>query len=534
MYSRMIFAALLLCLLALHGCGGSGKGISKTTPIKLSITWGERSRAINAPSSTLSAVVTLANASATGSDFVYSINRDPAPQTYTGSYTSANSAKVGAAPLTIRFYAQADGAGAVVGIAQAKVTIKADGTGIGSITTTNTIASVSVPVGQTVRVGQTKDLAFTAQDAQGSMVAVTPGSATFTLAGGGDKLQIVGNQAKGVTVGTASVSVMVDGKSSVGTDVTVTPLTPTSYVIADLGTLDGDVGAYATSINSQGTVVGVSIAPGGTPRAVMWKNGAIHLLGISALVASRPVQINDREQVIGSLGDRAFQWQNGSTTDIDVFGGNEIHATAINNNGVIVGYARNTVSSPGYKGFSWQQGDATDLGGDFIAYAINDSGVIAGSRKNPNAFGYTAALLQNGVVTDIGPPSSNNGNTALTINAAGHAAGSYQFNDGPGFFWKEGVSVYLDKVLYRPAIFTRTFTYPLAMNDLDQVVGVQSTEHGGLPTIRNAFFSAKAISSGLKPSCRPTRVGSSRPPTAPTTTALSSGKESMKALSARS
>lgn len=184
------------------------------TPVVIDIGWGARSRVVNGPSSALSAAVTLTNAAPKGGDFVFTVDRDATLPAHTTAYTSPTSAKVGTWQCTVRFYAQADGAGAQVAIAQAAVTLAPDGTGIGNISTTSTIASVQVPTGQSVNVGQAIDLAFTAKDGQGNLVAVTPGSAFITVLSGADKLQIVNGQVDGTAVGAATVTVSVDGVQS--------------------------------------------------------------------------------------------------------------------------------------------------------------------------------------------------------------------------------------------------------------------------------------------------------------------------------
>jgi hypothetical protein len=142
---------------------------------------------------------------------------------------------VGSWPLAVRFYAQAGGQDAVVGIAQATVALQPDGSGIGDVSTTKTVASVAVSTGQTVGVGQTKDLSFTAKDANGSVVAVTPGSVLLAVTSGANRLQATtGPGVTGLLPGTASVTATVDGVVSptqaVGvtsdTVVAITPPTP--------------------------------------------------------------------------------------------------------------------------------------------------------------------------------------------------------------------------------------------------------------------------------------------------------------------
>src|SRR5262249_55421395 len=91
-------ASMLLLLAFVTSCGGgggSGGSGPKTTLVKVDIHWSARSRTLHAPSSALSAILTLQKASPDGTDFKWTINRDAALADHTGSYTSNNPAKVG-------------------------------------------------------------------------------------------------------------------------------------------------------------------------------------------------------------------------------------------------------------------------------------------------------------------------------------------------------------------------------------------------------------------------------------------------------
>jgi hypothetical protein len=252
--------AALLVLFLLPGCGGGGGGSTTPAPVgpaanvNASINWAARSRALDAPSSALSATIILKNANPAGGDFTYTINRDPNPAAYTRSYTSPRQALTGTRELQVRFYSQPDGSGSVVGSIDATITLGADGNGIGSFTTSNTIASVVVDPNQVVGLGQTKDLTFSARDSSNALVAVTPGSATFTVTSGGGFLNINSTQqAVGVAIGTAMVKVKVDGKTSDPQSVAVNyvptiKITPSASSIQINGSL-----AVATTITSAPT-----------------------------------------------------------------------------------------------------------------------------------------------------------------------------------------------------------------------------------------------------------------------------------------
>src|SRR5205085_8741284 len=92
----------------------------------------------------------------------------------------------------------------------------------------------TVPSGQTIQVGQTSNLTFSALDASNNVLALSPGSAFFSLTGGSDKLQLnsTSGSITGLAVGTAQVTVSIDGKTSPAQTITVTGGTPGSVTVS--------------------------------------------------------------------------------------------------------------------------------------------------------------------------------------------------------------------------------------------------------------------------------------------------------------
>jgi hypothetical protein len=232
----------------LAGCGGGGGGSSAPVPVKLTLAWAARSRAISAPSSALSTVLILRGAGAPTGDFTETHNRQVGLVAYDEVWTTLGNAKVGTWRMILRFYSDADGHGTEVGVAQADVTVQADGTGLGAVTSAGAVATVKVDPSQSVDVGQTKDLLFTTTDARGNILAVSPGSAFWTSSDT-SRLQFPGGQARGLASGTPMVTVTVDGKVSpqqpvvVGSGVSAAP----NYVRlqSDPGEYIGAGGNYA-------------------------------------------------------------------------------------------------------------------------------------------------------------------------------------------------------------------------------------------------------------------------------------------------
>jgi hypothetical protein len=235
---RSFFAvAAIAAATWLIGCGGGGGGGTppppgdKFTRAVVNIHWPERSRALDAPSSALSVVITIKGSKQDGTDLVWTINRPSSPSDTTVRHVSPTAeVKVGTWDVTIAFHAQADGAGAVVATGGARVAIAEDGTGLDAIALTGTIATVEVPAGQSVPTGVKKDLIFTAKDSGGAVIAVTPGSAVWKVVTGTDKLRFVNGQAEAIGDGTATVTATVDNKTSAAATVVVGATTGTLVV----------------------------------------------------------------------------------------------------------------------------------------------------------------------------------------------------------------------------------------------------------------------------------------------------------------
>ena len=154
----IVYWGAILCLVSalVAGCGGGGGSATRgLTPVRVTIAWAARGRTIKCA---LIRPVRCRDAQARGGGWhgfhVYH-QSNAAPTAYTQTYASTAAAKVGTWPMSTQFFAQAGGGGAVVGTASATVTLKSDGTGIGDIATSGTIASVAVPPGQGVEIGRT-------------------------------------------------------------------------------------------------------------------------------------------------------------------------------------------------------------------------------------------------------------------------------------------------------------------------------------------------------------------------------------------
>lgn len=111
---------------------------------------------------------------------------------------------------------------------------------------------------------------------------------------------------------------------------------------------------------------------------------------------SLATDVNDRGEVVGSYGERAFVWRQGRTRYLRTLGGSGGMATGINNRGQVVGYSR----TPDMRMHAvlWSGTGIRSLGtAEATATAINDHGVIVGmtypARGAPYAWRWSAGRL---------------------------------------------------------------------------------------------------------------------------------------------
>jgi probable HAF family extracellular repeat protein len=149
--------------------------------------------------------------------------------------------------------------------------------------------------------------------------------------------------------------------------------------------------------------------------------------------------------------------------DLGTFGGTFSTALGINGHGQVVGYSSVESDDPG-TALMWYHGGVTDLGdlgGNAIAFEVNDPGQVVGSSGTPSGVVH-GFLWERGTLTDLGtlrPIDINNGGDILgSITAEGgwvHAA-----------LWRHGTLTDLG-TLRGPA----SASYATAINDRGQAVG---------------------------------------------------------------
>jgi len=229
------------------------------------------------------------------------------------------------------------------------------------------------------------------------------------------------------------------------------------YTITEIGVLPGGTASFATAINTQGDVVGYSYNAGLDERAFLWRNGILTNLGTFPNAHySLALGLNNLGQIVGDsdAGDfepRAFLRETGPLLDLSRTGGAQIHASAINDAGLIAGYMTKSGSGnpANFRAVIWEKDPArpgrfnqttlpvltntTDPTMTFsLAYAINASGFIAGSC-------YTFPTGQRGVlwltnasrtIVDLGVLPGGGESFAEGLNGNGIAVGWSSLPDG--------------------------------------------------------------------------------------------------------
>jgi probable HAF family extracellular repeat protein len=142
--------------------------------------------------------------------------------------------------------------------------------------------------------------------------------------------------------------------------------------------------------------------------------------------------------------EHPFLWSEGKITDLGTLGnGLFAEGTAINNLGEVAGFSN--LKNGERHAFAFHNGKLTDLGPtgqESRAFAINDSGVVAGSMSIPFVGHTDATLWINGKATDLGLLPGEGGifTDASGINNSNEVVGAGDNKESleRAFLWRNG------------------------------------------------------------------------------------------------
>ncbi|MFO0836802.1 MAG: hypothetical protein U0638_17715 [Phycisphaerales bacterium] len=234
-----------------------------------------------------------------------------------------------------------------------------------------------------------------------------------------------------------------------GTSYTFGDLTPSAFV-ADSSGVSVLAPFAARASNSSGVIAGTSYAVDSglryLPRAAVWNNGTLSVLGTLGGASAQALAIDDRGWVVGSsttaseASSHPALWKNATPGDLGTLGGTVGQATAIYGTRII-GHSQN---ASGVRRATLWNIDAAgavvsriDLGGlsptaSSFALGMNSAGKAVGTSK------FHAVLFENGSCVDLNtriPPAAGwTLEKAWAINDAGVIVGGGNYLGYPHAF----------------------------------------------------------------------------------------------------
>ena len=257
-----------------------------------------------------------------------------------------------------------------------------------------------------------------------------------------------------------------------------------NYVTAWDVNSSGQVAGYAGFLQSLVGVAGFYTEPNAgstTVVAPIWEGS------ITQVTQGQFLSINDVGVCTGwsyvqgpqMIETHLVRYADGVQTDLGTLGGTVAQGTGINNSGVIVG--RSSLANYQTHGFVYQNGAMTDLGllgaGTYSeANAINDAGVIVGFATTSTAMQVGHAVKWvDGEMIDIGGLEGNSHTYANAISDNGYIVGSADntwSGSTPSIAWlDEGEGMFDIGYLFTNPSGVRRDMYAFSVNSLGDVVG---------------------------------------------------------------
>lgn len=457
--------ALVLAVLGaaalLAGCGGDGGGNGGgNNPAMIQnaafqITWPGRSRAPveHNLSSALSVMVTLKGADANGQDVTVAIDRDTSKVSgYTATYQVGRPIRASVSSLSATFFGAAAEQGAAVGTATAAISATGSNLVLASIVVQGAIKSVGVISPGTLTVGtQNRQFQFTSLDGGGNTVAVSAGSAIWTVVTGGSFLTLTKDGiATAVANGTATVTATVDGISSPAANIVVSSTgLAGAYRLVPIPVTN--LGGIDFNINASNEVVGSTVDASFNTHAFAWTQASGVTQLKSFLVSPDRTgahTLNDAGQIIGSVitsqtgpvMQQPVIWPSSGAVPVvakRISGSGTLNTgqtglLGINNAGAMVGNTQIGFGENTYATY-WSSPDATPVilaqgsAPGAVAWAINAGGLIVGALQSTDppftqehACAWTSSSAQPALLKEL-PGTARS--TALGVNPSGQTVG---------------------------------------------------------------------------------------------------------------
>lgn len=218
MMRRVLFFGLLATVVA---CGGGAKIVDDSS---FRVTWPARTRGnVTGVQSALSARITFPKASPTGTDVVVNVQRIANPVAYTQIYKVGKKLNTMVPNVSFQFFAGNGQTGEVVATGTAKLEWYSTTMDVVDIALDKTVTTVAVVDPPAITPSTPPfNLLFEAKDAEGNSLALTPGSAKWSIVSGGANMQLSpSGVVSPIKVGTTVVRVEVDGIVSAPYTITI-------------------------------------------------------------------------------------------------------------------------------------------------------------------------------------------------------------------------------------------------------------------------------------------------------------------------